>query len=85
MEKSTSHYYVPLLPELVEDRLVNELQVKYYFIKEEIKNPLYNLTRKANADVIHQVKVDSILIRNMEALAQSDRAIGALSELVAEF
>lgn len=79
IKKSTSQCNALFLAELVEDKLVEAPQALYDASKEGVKTPLFNLF----VDIVQQGKMDSMVMRNIGALIQSDRNMDALSGQIA--
>lgn len=65
MEMPTSQRMRPVLTGLVEEKLFEELQVRYDAAKEEVKNPLFNKIEEAIVLIIQHRKMDSLLMKNI--------------------
>lgn len=62
-----------VVAELVQQKLMDVLQVKYDAAKEGVKNPLPIALGKVIADFTEQEKMNSVPKRNIETLLQSEK------------
>lgn len=72
MEISTSHCKDHVLTGVLEYTPIGALHVGYDAIKRGVKTFLRNLVREEIVNIISQGKMDSLLMRMMESLTQSD-------------
>lgn len=72
-----------MLPGIVEDTLIEELQAGYDAAKEKVKTLFLSLIGDVIVDTIRQRKMDSLLIRNIGAFTRSDTIMDALTPRVA--
>lgn len=83
VEKSISNCNAPVLTELVKDTLIEMLQVVYDGTQEVVNSPLFILMGEVIVDMIQKGKVDSLLMRNIGALTQSDWIMASPTRQVA--
>lgn len=84
MKKSTPLSSAPVLTELLEDTLIHAAQVGYEATETRVRTLLFNLVGEVIVDTIQKGKMDSLLMRNIDTLTQSERLIDASTLSVAE-
>lgn len=78
VERSTLPLKDSVLTGLVEDTGIERIQVGYDAARERVKTCCLMLVGEANGNIIHQEKMNELLMRIIEALSQSDRFVDTL-------
>lgn len=68
----------------VEDTVADVIQVPYISAKGVINAPLFHLVEEALIDVVQKGCLNTLLIRNMDKLAESDHYMDAIAHRMAD-
>lgn len=79
VRKSISHCNAPVLAWFVEGKLIEAVQVGYDMAKEGVKTPLFTLVGNVIAETIQQGKMNSLLMRCIEAPTEPERLMDVLT------
>lgn len=79
LEMSTSHCTATMLARLVVPNRIETPLVRYNAAKEGVKTSVLDLVGEVSVNIVQRGKVNSLPLRNIEFLTQSDISMDALT------